>query len=118
MDRITLQKHRKRTLLAVIVAIGVFVIIYFGSAIQDASTRYAHAMNISKNRAHTRVGKEGYEYIFDPDTQIFIGKILPNGNMIITYIVVSDYMPFDFISGCRFLDRDICLWIRFNILSS
>ena len=115
MSKITSHNHRKRTIMAATVAIGVFLILYFGGAFHDGSSRYARAMNISKNRAHTQVGKEGYEYIFEPNTQIFIDKILPNKNIIITHIVLSDYLPFDLVSGCRFLDQDICMWIRFNV---
>ena len=118
MGWITLHKHRKRTAMAVIVVIGVFLILYFGGAIHDASMRYARAKNISRNRAHTTVGREGYEYIFEPNTQIFIDKILPNGNIIITHIVLRDYLPFNLVSGCRFLDKDICTWMSFNVFRS
>ena len=118
MRRIALRNDRKRTVMAVTVAISAFLIIYLGGAINDASIRYARAVTISDNRAHTRVGIEGYEYIFEPDTQIFIDKILPNGNIIIANIVLQDYLPFNIDSGCGFLDIDICKWMRFDIYYS
>ena len=108
MGRIALHKNRVRTVLAVTAAIGVFLIIYLGGAINDASMRYLRAAAISENRAHTRVGKDGYEYIFEPNTQIYIDKILPNSTIIITTIVLQDYLPFNIDSGCGFLDIDIC----------
>ena len=116
MGRITLVKPRKHTSMAVTIAISVFSILYLGGALQDAKVRTASAMEISYNRAHTRVGKEGYEYIFDPDTHIFIDKILPNGNTIIINVVLIDYMPFKRIPECRFLEKDICSWMHQNIL--
>ena len=115
MRRIALRNNRTRILLALTAAIGAFLIIYLGGAINDASRRYARAVTISTNRAHTRVGREGYEYIFEPNTHIFIDKILPNGNIIIATIVLQDYLPFDVDSGCGFLDIDICTWMRFDI---
>lgn len=118
MCRIALRNLRKRTVMAVTVAISALLIIYLGGAINDASIRYARAATISENRAHTRVGKEGYEYIFEPNTQIFIDKILPNGNIIIANIVLQDYLPFNIDSGCGFLDKDICTWMRFNVFYS
>lgn len=115
MGRIALHNNRVRTVLAVTAAISAFLIIYMGGAINDASMRYARAAAISENRAHTRVGKEGYEYIFEPNTQIFIDKILPNSSIIIAAIVLQDYLPFNIDSGCGFLDIDICTWLRFDI---
>lgn len=115
MGRIALRNNRVRTVLAVTAAISAFLIIYMGGAINDASMRYARAAAISENRAHTRVGKEGYEYIFEPNTQIFIDKILPNSSIIIAAIVLQDYLPINIDSGCGFLDIDICTWLRFDI---
>jgi hypothetical protein len=115
MRRIASPKHEKWNNIAVTVAISIFLIQYVGSAIHSASMRYATAMNIAKNRAHTRVGIEGYEYIFEPNTQIFVDKILPNGTKIIVYIVLQDYLPFKIFSRCWFLDQDVCKWIEFNI---
>ncbi len=104
-----------QTVIAVTVVISVFLIIYLGGAIIDASMRHAHAVTISENRAHTRVGIEGYEYIFEPNTQIFIDKILPNRNIIIANIVLQDYLLFNIDSGCIFLDKEICAWMHFEI---
>jgi len=115
MGRIALPDKRKRIALAVTAATSVFLIIYLGGAINDALVRYTRAMTISTNRAHTRVGREGYEYIFEPNTQIFIDKILPNGTIIIATIVLQDYLPINIDSGCGFLDIDICTWMRFDI---
>ena len=115
MRRITIRSHRKRTVLVLTAAIGAFLIIYMGGAIDDAYMRYGRAVTISTNRAHTRVGIEGYEYIFEPNTHIFIDKILPNGSIIIATIVLQDYLPFDVDSGCGFLDIDICTWMRFDV---
>ncbi len=115
MGRIALHNNRVRTVLAVTAAISVFFIIYIGGAINDALLRYTRAAAISENRAHTRVGKEGYEYIFEPNTQIFIDKILPNSSIIIATIVLQDYLPINIDSGCGFLDIDICTWMRFDI---
>jgi hypothetical protein len=84
-------------------------------AFNYASKRYMHAETISKNRAHTRVGKEGYEYIFDPQTQIFIDKILPNKNIIITSIVLLDYLPLNTNYIRELLDNDVYSWMRFEI---
>jgi hypothetical protein len=117
MGRNATHQPKKRILMPMVVAISVFLLLYFGGAIHDGARRYSRALDISRNQAHTVVGREGYEYIFEPNTQIFIDKILPtNEHIIITHIVFSDYLPFDLISGCRFLDQDICMWMRLNIL--
>ena len=116
MQRSVKPNLPKRTLIALSIAIGAFLIVYMGGAIHDAALRYASAAAISKSQAHTNVGKEGYEYIFEPNTQIFIDKILPNRNLIIANIVIEDYLPLDLNSDCRYLDKDICTWIRFSVL--
>ena len=115
MRRIAVYRQQKRTVVAVTAALIVFLIIYLGGAIKDASRRYARAASISKAHAHTNVGREGYEYIFEPNTQIFIDKILPNDTIIVAIIVVQDYLFIDLDSGCGLLDKDICTWLRFDV---
>ena len=115
MRRIALRWLRKRTVITVVASLTVFLIIYLGGAINEASRRYARAASISEGRAHTNVGREGYEYIFEPNTHIFIDKILPNDRIIIAIIVMQDYLFFDLDYGCAILDIDICTWMRFNI---
>ncbi len=116
MSRIAFDSNRKRVVLALTAAICTFLITYLGGAINDAYLRYTRAAAISTARAHTRVGREGYEYIFEPNTQIFLDKILPNRNIIIANILLQDYFPNNLDSGCGSLEVDICNWMRFGIL--
>lgn len=115
MRKIALRKPSKRTVIAVSAALVAFLIIYLGGAINDASRRYARAASISKAHAHTNVGREGYEYIFEPNTQIFIDKILPYRTTIIAIIVAQDYLSIELDSGCGLVDVDICTWLRFDV---
>ena len=115
MKQLSRTVFSRQTVIAAVFAACLFIIIYSAGAIRDANQRYQFAEAISTNRAHTRVGKEGYEYIFDPNTQIFIDKILPNREMINAHIVMHDYFPSYSGSGCEHLDVDICTWMRFNI---
>lgn len=118
MRRIALHKPGKRTAVTLITVLLTFLIIYLGGAYSDASRRYAHAASISKSHAHTNVGREGYEYIFEPNTQIFIDKILPNEAIITAVILIQDYLFIGLDSGCGFLDVDICAWLRFDVFYS
>ena len=116
MPQISRSYHRKRIAISAIAAVILFLILYFGCAYQDAARRYQHAEAASRNQAHTLVGVEGYEYIFEPNTQILIDKILPNRNRIIAHIVLTDYQPFKLGVGHKFLDPDIYTWTQLNVL--
>jgi hypothetical protein len=116
VSRFALGSNKKCVVLVLSAAICAFLIIYLGGAINDAYQRYSRAAAISTARAHTRVGREGYEYIFEPNTQIFLDKILPNRNKIIANILLQDYLPIFLDSGCGSLDVDICNWMRIEIL--
>ena len=65
---------------------------------------------------HTTIGKEGYEYIFEPNTQTLLDKILPNQTRLIAAIVLEDYLPFGQDEGCWFFDGSACEWLQFNVL--
>jgi hypothetical protein len=111
-------KHTKakRMRACLIAALCAFIIVYLAGATHDAAIRYQRALAISKSKAHTVLGKEGYEYIFDPDTHILVDKILPNDALILTHIMLTDYLGLDLVSGCTTLDSEICQWIQFNVL--
>jgi len=113
-----MEKHAlpKRIRNCLIAALCATLITYLAGATLYANRRYQQALAISKSKAHTVLGKEGYEYIFDPDTHILVDKILPNDALILTHIVLSDYLGLDSVTACTTLDPEICQWIQFNVL--
>ncbi len=115
MRRITLGSKRRRIITTVGFAIGAFLILYLGWAFYDASNRYDHAVMLAERHAHTTVGKEGYEYIFEPSTQILIDKIKPRRWEIIFYVFRKDYLPFQSGSECIFHDQWMCSWLDIHI---
>ena len=92
-------------------ALIVFLIVYLGWAFYDISKRYSKAVRLSERQAHTILGKEGYEYIFEPSTQVLIDKIKPNRAAILAYVFLKDYTPFQSGSECAYPDQDICHWM-------
>ncbi len=92
-----------------------FLILYLGWALYDASVRYDKAVILAERYAHTNVGKEGYEYIFEPDTQILIDKIKPRKWEIIFYVFLKDYLPFQSRLVCIFPDQGMCNWIDIHL---
>ena len=106
------NKHKWLTLTS---AISIFAIVYMAGAISDAANRYQRAELIARSQADTNVGREGYEYIFELNTHIFIDKILPNSEKIITFIVIEDYLPISMGFDGGFLEKDIYEWMRFRI---
>jgi len=52
------------------IALIVFLIVYLGWTFYDAYNRYSNAVLLAERHAHTIIGKEGYEYIFEPSTWI------------------------------------------------
>ena len=91
------------------------MVAYLGWAAYAASTRYSNAVLLSERQAHTILGKEGYEYIFEPSTQILIDKIKPNRAEIMLYVILKDYLPFPTGSECTFPDQDICNWMDISM---
>jgi hypothetical protein len=115
MRRLASFGPRKRIWISLSIAVGVFLIVYLVWAFQRASTIFSDAVMRSEARAHTIVGKEGYEYIFDPTTHVFIDRIKPHGTAIITYLVRKHYLPSLEGPECTFPDREACRWINANI---
>lgn len=113
--RMVKPKRRKIRRLSLLAALCAFLIVYLAGATWFANLRYRQALVVAKSQAHTVLGKEGYEYIFDPDTQILVDKILPNDLLILTHIVMSDYLGLDLVSDCKTLDPNICQWIQMNV---
>ena len=97
-------------------ALIVFLGVYFGWTFYDAFTRYSNAVLLAERHAHTTIGKEGYEYIFEPSTWVLIDKIKPNKEEIIFYVFLEDYLPFQIGSECTFPDQDVCNWMNTHIL--
>ena len=52
------------------IALIVFLIVYLGWTFYDAYNRYSNAVLLAERHAHTIIGKEGYEYIFEPSTWV------------------------------------------------
>jgi hypothetical protein len=86
-----------------------------GWAIYAASTRYTNALVWDERQAHTIVGKEGYEYIFEPNTHVLLDRIKPNGVKIVLYIAMKDYLPSLNRTECTFPDQLICDWLNIDI---
>jgi len=97
------------------IALIVFLGVYFGRTFYDAFTRYSNAVLLAERHAHTIIGKEGYEYIFEPSTWVLIDKIKPNKREIIFCVFLEDYLPFQIGSECTFPDQDICNWMNIHI---
>lgn len=110
------RTSRPRAVIALAGAVGAFIICYLGGTHHEASQRYVEAESLAKEEAHTRVGREGYEYIFEPKTQILIDKILPNRGKIIASILRVDYLPPWGDSSCGWVSGDICTWMKREIL--
>lgn len=70
---------------------------------------------MDERQAHTIVGKEGYEYIFEPNTHVLIDRIKPNGVKIVLYIFRKEYLPSFNRTDCTFPDQLVCEWINFEI---
>lgn len=104
-------KKRLRIVLAIGLGIAVFLIVYLGWAYHTSSQRFNYAERLAEGRAHTIIGKEGYEYIFEPWTQTLLDKIMPNRQVIIFYILAKDYLPGLNKTGCMLADQDICKWV-------
>jgi hypothetical protein len=100
-----------RIILTICVAIFVFVSVYLGAAFYSTSKNFDFAVQESEQHAHTIIGKEGYEYIFEPSTQILIDRIKPNSIKIISYLVLHDYLFFRSRSDCTYPDPFVCNWI-------
>ena len=115
MRRMALGSTRQRLIVITSTALIIFLIGYLGWAFYTTSIRYTNVVRISERRAHTIVGKEGYEYIFDPFTHVYIDRIKPNGRAIISYIVLKNYLPSLSGSECTFPDSEICRWISINL---
>jgi hypothetical protein len=97
------------------IALIIFLIVYLRWAFYDIATRYLNAVLLSERLAHTIIGKEGYEYIFEPSTQVLIDKIKPQKGEIILYVFLEDYLPFKIRSECTFPDQDICNWMNIHM---
>jgi hypothetical protein len=110
------RNPRATIILSMGIGLIAFLIVYLGWSLNDSSLRYAHALSLSERRAHTTLGKEGYEYIFEPSTHILVDKIKPtNRSVIIFYIFRKDYLPFQGGSECTFRDVDICNWMDIQV---
>jgi hypothetical protein len=113
------NKARKLSSSQIVVTIStaliVFLIGYLGWAFIDIATRYLNAVQLSERHAHTIIGKEGYEYIFEPSTQVLIDKIKPQKREIVLYVFLEDYLPFQIRSECTFPDQDICNWMNIHM---
>lgn len=116
IQRFPAKTRNPQTVMAVAATAGMFVIVYLGGISHEAFRRYVTAENIAIEQAHTRVGLEGYEYIFEPNTQILIDKIIPNRFKVIASIVRVDYLPFPEEDGCGWVEGDICRWMKYRIL--
>jgi len=114
MRRVALRNTRTWMIVTIGIAVTAFLAGYLGWAFYNTSLEYSNAVMLSTRRAHTNVGREGYEYIFEPFTHVFIDRVLPNGKAIIFYVVQKRYLPS--LSGveCTYPDPEICKWIRIN----
>lgn len=115
MGRIVLPRQRIRLIITISIALIVYISIYLGWAIYTASMRYSNALALSESRAHTTLGKEGYEYIFEPSTHLLVDKIQPLGREISFFVLKKDYLPFHRGYDCSFLDQNNCIWMDINI---
>ena len=95
--------------------LGTLLILYLVWAFHAASTRYNDAVVLAERYAHTTVGKEGYEYIFEPNTQILIDRVKPQKWQIIFYVFLKDYLPFQSGLECIFPDQGMCNWIDIHL---
>jgi hypothetical protein len=100
----------------IFITLIVFLSAYFFGGFYDAFTRYSNAVLLAERHAHTVIGKEGYEYIFEPSTWVLIDKIKPNKGEIIFYVFLEDYLPLRIGSECTFPDQDVCNWMNIHIL--
>jgi hypothetical protein len=115
MPHITLPSQRIRILAALSLALIAAILLYLSLALYSAYQRYSAAVAVSEGRAHTILGKEGYEYIFEPSTQLLVDKIKPQGREISIYIMREDYLPTRRGQACTFPDPDICLWMAVQV---
>ncbi len=115
MRRLALDSQGKGMLVSVGLGVVVFLAAYLGWAFYETSLRFTGVLSLSERQAHTIVGKEGYEYIFDPTTQVYIDRIKPNSTAIVTYIVLKNYLPSLRGRECTFPDPEACLWITHNL---
>ena len=102
--------------ITIFITLIVFLGVYFGWTFYDAFTRCSNAVLLAERHAHTIIGKEGYEYIFEPSTWVLIDKIKPNKDEIIFYVFLQDYLPLQIRSKCTFPDQDVCNWMNIHIL--
>lgn len=113
------RKAKKSLFFRIVVPIGtalaVFLIIYLGWVFYDIHTRYSNAVHVAELHAHTIIGREGYEYIFEPSTQILIDKIKTNPGDIIFYVFLKDYLPFHIEPECPFQDQGSCTWLDIHL---
>lgn len=105
------RSNRKRILVALLIGALAGLLVYLVGAAVSAANRFTFALEFSKERAHTVIGREGYEYIFEPNTQILLDKIMPNQSAIVLHIIWQDYLPFTIHERCLFDDPHICAWM-------
>ena len=115
MGRLIVLNPYKQMVSVFLIGLFVFLGVYLGWAFYITSTRYSTAVFQSEYQAHTIVGQEGYEYIFDPTTQVYIDRIKPKGSAIISYLVLKNYLPSLNSHRCTYSDPETCRWIRLNM---
>ncbi len=115
MGRSVLSNTPKQVIKTLSIAVAIFLVTYLGWAFYTTSVIYSKAIGSAEQQAHTIVGKEGYEYIFEPTTQIFIDRIKPNGRAIVSYLVLKNYLPSLGGPECTYPDSEICKWLEINM---
>ena len=115
MSRIALGSKTGRIILTISIGLVVFLLVYLGWAFYTSSNRYAEAVLRAESVAHTNIGKEGYEYIFEPGTHTLVDRIKPNGTAISLYVLLIDYISFQSGTECSYPDPVVCEWMALHI---